>query len=631
MRSCSGCRWRRSRGWCTCASAWTTRRAASWSTPRELPSTPVVASKTSSRRLPPRAFQAQLANAIVDVHNVVSAAMPRTRDAETDSDALDASDTRRAPLAGVAGIAIRRSTARRRTPRGVQRQCDALCAEWSVRPTNVHISFFPPTYDRARLRGLLRCGPNCRRPRTQVTSTDRTRRCRRLICRSRLTAEANGRAAALPGAPYAFVSRQSAGYRDSLTLPEWCRTQGDFPPSVQDELTRVFRARARKGGAKLRFDTASRRIGGLEPPRQSSRSAGSTARKARDVPGPCHPSPARPRRGPRRTAEDRVDALVCILRTTVRSAMEAWHDGSGQGGDGGTHENDPRNPRVELPRRHPPRRRRLLHLYDAWNLVSASHSGNTRPNRSPIANRLSPICREPLRVSMRRAVLLAKTKNMIRVTDDVVLDDREVSERFVRASGPGGQNVNKVSTAVELRFNVLASSLATRRQRTPDQACRRACDGGRRSADRQPRIADAGTESPRRARAVDRVDQAGAGAAAQSGKGRRGKDEDPGENAAREREKPTDDEKRKPWTKNAERRTCAERERRRQTQEPKNEERRTRTKNEERRTKNEERRTRRPKQNRRPPTADRSEDRNRGTVDFRLSTTNRVEGSHGIP
>jgi ribosome-associated protein len=48
---------------------------------------------------------------------------------------------------------------------------------------------------------------------------------------------------------------------------------------------------------------------------------------------------------------------------------------------------------------------------------------------------------------------------MIRVTDDVVLDDREVSERFVRASGPGGQNVNKVSTAVELRFNVVASSL----------------------------------------------------------------------------------------------------------------------------------------------------------------------------
>src|SRR5437867_101307 len=48
---------------------------------------------------------------------------------------------------------------------------------------------------------------------------------------------------------------------------------------------------------------------------------------------------------------------------------------------------------------------------------------------------------------------------MIRVTDAIVLDDREIEERFVRASGPGGQNVNKVSSAVELRFDVRASSL----------------------------------------------------------------------------------------------------------------------------------------------------------------------------
>jgi ribosome-associated protein len=48
---------------------------------------------------------------------------------------------------------------------------------------------------------------------------------------------------------------------------------------------------------------------------------------------------------------------------------------------------------------------------------------------------------------------------VIQVTDTVALDDREVEERFVRASGPGGQNVNKVSTAVELRFNVRTSSL----------------------------------------------------------------------------------------------------------------------------------------------------------------------------
>ena len=42
---------------------------------------------------------------------------------------------------------------------------------------------------------------------------------------------------------------------------------------------------------------------------------------------------------------------------------------------------------------------------------------------------------------------------MIRITDHIRLDERDLTERFVRASGPGGQNVNKVSTAVELRLD----------------------------------------------------------------------------------------------------------------------------------------------------------------------------------
>ena len=43
---------------------------------------------------------------------------------------------------------------------------------------------------------------------------------------------------------------------------------------------------------------------------------------------------------------------------------------------------------------------------------------------------------------------------MIQVTRNIAIDEREIEQHFIRASGPGGQNVNKVATAVQIRFDV---------------------------------------------------------------------------------------------------------------------------------------------------------------------------------
>jgi hypothetical protein len=188
--------------------------------------------------LPPRAFQAKLAQAVTVVNNAVGSALPRSTTATRD----DLVGVIRGVLHSVASLALIYDDPPPVGGRSARYSANIMLFEASDVDPDQPLEFFPAEYDRRQLAGILRLRVDLSATSEVSDSPPPDVATPSIRLPVPAMAKRDGRWLTLPGAPYAYLSDETAGYENTASLAEWVETKGNFPPSVAAQLRDYFSA-----------------------------------------------------------------------------------------------------------------------------------------------------------------------------------------------------------------------------------------------------------------------------------------------------------------------------------------------------------------------------------------------------
>jgi hypothetical protein len=188
--------------------------------------------------LPPRRFQTDLQSSVIAVHNAVSAIAPR-RLADNVS-TLDLGEVIRAALHSLASLGLSFDD---RLPSGEGRVVYSANIMAFV-PRDVirrsELRFFAEDQDLNSVRGGLRILAALSATSDERTGPSADANLPQISLPVPLNPKQGDKFIALPGAPLAFITGNVTGYLDTATLAKWCEDEGDFRPSVVDEVRAYF-------------------------------------------------------------------------------------------------------------------------------------------------------------------------------------------------------------------------------------------------------------------------------------------------------------------------------------------------------------------------------------------------------